>query len=464
MNINTLNTGSIIAEPFIHKGEQRIKLVFDYDLQLIEKVKNIPGRMWSQTMKCWHVPFVENFEQYLSKYIPGDIISDDVTPDELKLQKPDGRAYKYFYKNKIITRNSKQEVKCTHDEREDILYVDAPFWKSEEVKKLEGHWWHAGAKIWSVHPTKENIEMLRNIFPSSEYELVFDKNDGTRKKATFPAREKAPNIIEEKFFREMRLRKYSEKTIELYQEHINRFLYNFRGEDIGMLDQEKIKDYIYGIVYEKGYSHKYQNQFISSLKVYFNLVHQRELSPYDLPRPRMKRELPKVLSRDDVIKMIEVSGNLKHKLILCLLYSCGLRRNELIELKLADIDLTNRTLLVHGKGDKYRMLPIGLKVVGIIKEYLKSYLPRIYLFNGPNAEKFTATSIAMIVKHQALKAKVKKNVTPHMLRHSFATHLMESGVDLRIIQVMLGHSSSRTTEIYTHVSRKNILNVPNLLD
>lgn len=163
--------------------------------------------------------------------------------------------------------------------------------------------------------------------------------------------------------------------------------------------------------------------------------------------------------------MIEKTDNLKHKCILMMLYSAGLRRSELLELVPTDIDSENMRILVRdAKGSKDRYTILSVQALKMLKLYYKMYKPRHYLFEGAPANAYSAESVVKVVKEAALRAGVKKNVTPHMLRHSFATHLLEDGVDLRYIQSLLGHSSTKTTEIYTHITQKGIEKIKNPLD
>ena len=147
-----------------------------------------------------------------------------------------------------------------------------------------------------------------------------------------------------------------------------------------------------------------------------------------------------------------------------LLYGCGLRRNEVCQLRIDDVDFERGLIYVLGKGNKYRVVNPGKHLQKELKQYLKSYLPKYYLIEGLNGHPYTGSSIAKIVGTNAIEAGIKKRVSPHMLRHSFATHQMEKGTELRLIQEALGHASSRTTEIYTYVSRASIQKMGNLLD
>ena len=269
--------------------------------------------------------------------------------------------------------------------------------------------------------------------------------------------------MEKKFDEEMVLRNKSPKTLETYKNQVNHFLHHFNEENIKTLSTDKIKKYIFDKV-NNGYSREFQNQVINALKRYYEYVHKRKFEDFELPRPKKGRYLPNVISAEDIQKMLELTKNLKHKTIISIFYGCGLRRNEIVEIKIKDIDFNSKTITVHGKGDKYRLLPIGDKLMNQIKKYIKSYLPKDYLFNGQNEPQYTGSSIGKMIKEKGKTAGIKKTITPHCLRHSFATHLLEAGVDLRIIQKLLGHSSSKTTEIYTHVSRKSILNIKSPLE
>lgn len=431
-----------------HRNEPRLRLEFGYNEALIEKVRQIPGRRWSKTLGCWHLPIDLGSTIQLTKYL---------NPEEFLFESEKEQT--------IIEENNEVEiVNCELNTVENIFYLDIPYEKRKEIKKLEGIWWHPGAKVWSAHATEENKSLLKQLFAHKKYKVQFNQTEKKAKSKVIKPHLKIPYLLKKEFLREMQLRNYSEKTIHIYSEHINRFLYQFKELDIKTLDTEVVRQYIYDILNASPYSRKYQNQIISALKKYYELVYNRILSDVELPRPRVKRDLPKVLSKSEIRTMISACKNQKHKLILSLLYGCGLRRSEIVNLRKKNIDFQNSILYILGKGDKYRVVPIGKSITLQLKAYLKSYLPGNYVFFGQKNEQYSTTSVAKIVSDSAKKAGVKKHVTPHMLRHSFATHYLENGVDLRYIQELLGHRSSRTTEIYTHISRKSIKNIPSLLD
>ena len=168
----------------------------------------------------------------------------------------------------------------------------------------------------------------------------------------------------------------------------------------------------------------------------------------------------------EIKAILEAHGNIKHKAMLSLIYACGLRRSELLNLKPADIDSKRGVLLIkQAKGKKDRIAPVSGKIVELLRQYYKAYKSQLWLFEGQRkGESYSAESLQSVLKQALQKAKINKPVTLHWLRHSYATHLLENGTDLRYIQELLGHNSSRTTEIYTHVSTKSLQNIKSPYD
>lgn len=183
-------------------------------------------------------------------------------------------------------------------------------------------------------------------------------------------------------------------------------------------------------------------------------------------RPKRAKVLPNVLSKEEVKLILNAHSNIKHKMMLSLIYSCGLRCGELLALKPVDIDSNrNIVLLKNSKGKKDRIAPLSPKILEMLREYYKAYKPTTYLFEGViPGEPYSDKSLQSVLKQALKKVGNTKPVSLHWLRHSFATHLLESGTDLRYIQELLGHSSSKTTEIYTHVSTKSIQQIKSPFD
>jgi site-specific recombinase XerD len=262
--------------------------------------------------------------------------------------------------------------------------------------------------------------------------------------------------VPEKYLQKLELKQYSINTAKTYISLFERFINAHNTLKLDEISEENIRTYLQ-IEIQNGRSGSYINQMVNCIKFYYEIVLGMPNRFYNIERPRTKKTLPKVISLEEVNALIEVTNNIKHKCIVSLLYGSGLRRAELLNLKLTDIDSKRMVIEVrNGKGGKDRLTILSDSVLKDLRTYFKQWKPKSYLFEGKVGSPYSGTSVGKIVKNAGQKAGIKKTVTPHMLRHSFATHLLENGTDLRYIQVLLGHNSTRTTEIYTHVAVNNI--------
>jgi len=260
-------------------------------------------------------------------------------------------------------------------------------------------------------------------------------------------------------------KRYSKNTIKTYCIYFKDFLNYFEVEKIKDVTTSQINSYILEMINSRNISISQQNQRINAIKFYYEKVLGREKQYYELHRPNKEQKLPKILSKNEVKSILNSCTNIKHKSILMLIYSAGLRRSELLNLSIPDIDSERMVINIKGaKGMKDRISLLSENLLELLRDYYKEYKPKKYLFEGQNGGKYSATSVANILKKASFKAGIRKTVSPHMLRHSFATHLLEQGTDLRYIQELLGHNSSKTTEIYTHVSKKAIDKIRNPVD
>ncbi len=216
------------------------------------------------------------------------------------------------------------------------------------------------------------------------------------------------------------------------------------------INEIDIRDYISKLSRENK-SKSFLNQMINSIKFYYEIVQGMPNRFYEIERPIKETKLPKVISLEEVKAIISNTNNIKHKCIVSLMYSAGLRRGELLNLKLTDIDSKRMVITVkQAKGNKERLTILSKTILEDLRKYFIEWKPKEYLFEGKNYTKYSSSSILKIVKNAAIKAKIIKTVTPHMLRHSFAPQLLENGTDLRYIQVLLGHGSPKQVK-YTHM-------------
>ena len=273
------------------------------------------------------------------------------------------------------------------------------------------------------------------------------------------------NKVLEQYSNRLIQQRYSQNTIDIYCNYFKDFCTFFKNSELQNIKPEKINKYILDLIKTKNISISQQNQRINAIKFYYEKILGREKQYYSLHRPKKEYKLPKVLSKNEMKRIFNSCNNIKHRCILMLIYSAGLRRSELIDLEISDIDSERMVVNIKGaKGKKDRIFLLSENTLHLLRDYYKSYKPNVYIFEGPRGYKYSPTSVANILKKSAEKAGITKKVTPHMLRHSFATHLLEQCTDLRYIQELLGHNSSKTTEIYTHVSKKAIDRIRNPID
>jgi len=261
----------------------------------------------------------------------------------------------------------------------------------------------------------------------------------------------------------MNLHNYSWNTINTYHNLLLRFINTFRTKSLKQVNKfgiNEIDEYHNGMIQRKGVSPSLINQSVNAIKLYYRVVEGIEIDTSEIERPKKANTLPQVYGVEQIQKIVKTIDNEKHKAIIFLIYSSGLRISETINLQIKDL-LFDRGLVQvrNGKGMKDRLTILSDKAAQITKQYIRNYQPGYYLFEGQYGDKYSTTSIRRILDKAIKKAMVPKKGGPHVLRHSFATHLLENGTDLRYIQALLGHRSSKTTEIYTHVSTRHLAGI-----
>lgn len=335
--------------------------------------------------------------------------------------------------------------------------------------------WSNTHKAWLLDYAQDNINAV--------YKLLNDGNTIIFKEAVkeperpLDSRENQPSItlsnlneqaqIKLKEFESwMRSKRYSNSTISTYSDALKIFLRFFSNKTISEINNNDVVVFNNGYILKHKFSASYQNQVVNAIKLFFRTVEDKLIETEKVHRPKREKLLPNILDKEEVKELLNKTANLKHKAMLSLIYACGLRCGELLKLKPEHLDLKRNLLIIkQAKGRKDRITPLSGKILELLKEYYKNYEPKVYVFEGQVAgTMYDDRSLQQVLKTNLRKTSIKKPVTLHWLRHSYATHLLENGTDLRYIQELLGHSSSRTTEIYTHVSTNNLQKITSPFD
>ncbi|MCK0180084.1 tyrosine-type recombinase/integrase [Flavobacteriaceae bacterium S0862] len=342
------------------------------------------------------------------------------------------------------------------------------------MKDLKEIKWNNEFGMYCLPNNKTNLDDIFNLFRGVAWinsNYFFQKTNAKSLDEEFDVqwfrnRQKPDNFrtCPNSFLDKLELKGYANNTVKTYISCFERFINYYSNKDIDKLNETDVRDYLKFIT-QSDWSTSYINQSINSIKFYYEIVLGMPNRFYEIERPRKKKKLPIILSKDEVKQLIEATQNLKHRCVLSLLYSAGLRRSELLNLRIADIDSKRMLIKVNdAKGNKDRYTILSKSALVDLRKYYLQYKPSNYLFEGQKKEKYSATSIIKILASAIYKAGINKHVTPHTLRHSFATHLLENGTDLRYIQLLLGHNSTKTTEIYTHVAKTSFNSIQNPLD
>lgn len=338
---------------------------------------------------------------------------------------------------------------------------------TQAVKNIPYSNWDASNRWWSVPFSDKILEKLKAMAITHNLQVQYEEESLKASKKPRITPFDVPNYRQcpEEYILKMKELRYGEHTVETYRSLFEEFINYYYKFDINHIDESMITTFLRYLVIERKVSISYQNQSINAIKFYYERVLGGQRKVYLVDRPRAEKTLPIVLNENEVSSIITATTNLKHKAILMTIYSAGLRVSEALNLKIEDIDSQRMQIRVEqskGKKDRYTLL--STKTLDTLRHYFQIYKPKLWLFEGQKGEQYSERSIQAILKNSVSKTNIKKRVTVHTLRHSFATHLLENGTDLRYIQTLLGHESSKTTEIYTHVTTKGFEQIKSPLD
>jgi integrase/recombinase XerD len=318
-----------------------------------------------------------------------------------------------------------------------VYFPNHPKW-IERIKTYQGAKWERAMRAWLIPDTPDN----RSIF-KIEPEIILSAGHVVRI-TTFTSWLKS--------------KRYSDNTIKVYTDCMRVFLKFFNDQDALDLTEGDVIRFNNEYILANNLSSSYQNQAVNAIKLFFSVLEQRKMNLDLVHRPKLGKQLPNVLSKEEVQTLLRSVKNRKHMAMLALIYACGLRRGEVLKLLPTDIDSHRMVLLIReAKGRKDRIAPLPQMIIDLLRNYYKEYKPKKWLFEGQMEGKpYSGRSIELVFKKALHLSGIRRPATLHWLRHSYATHLLEGGTDLRYIQELLGHKSSKTTEIYTHVSTRNL--------
>lgn len=343
------------------------------------------------------------------------------------------------WKAKLIIHKSEKRI-AVYFEKDLILIA--------RIKTIEGARWSSSLVAWLVPDTEENRSRFKiHVTPLK-----------------IPTADNLEQI--QKFKNWLLSKRYSQNTIKTYTEALGNFLYYYKDKSVTEITNDDLIQFNNDYILKNNLSASYQNQIVNAIKLFYSTVQNKKIEMSGIHRPKRAKLLPNVLSKEEVKLILNAHVNLKHRVMLSLIYSCGLRRGELLNLKLTDIDSKRNLIFIHqAKGKKDRIAPLSIKILSMLREYYSGYKPKFWLFEGQNkGEQYSEKSLQSVLKLALFKTGIAKPVSLHWLRHSYATHLLENGTDLRYIQELLGHTSSKTTEIYTHVSTKSLQQIRSPFD
>ena len=393
---------TITLKSFLHRGGQQISISFDNDNALNQVVKKISGTRWSKTNKCWYILLnKENYTTIIQKFNNKAIINNTQLKQYL------------VQKNKVVATSPKAPQPVTVAKA--IIYKPAP------------------KPVGAIHQlSPANIQALKL------------------------------------FTQHLILKAYSPSTIRTYSNELVQFLHAIKNQPAGSFTVPRLKDYLQYCFVTLKLSEATLHSRINALKFYYEQVLGQEKFFWEIPRPKKPDQLPKLLNAEELRKLFNALTNKKHKAMLFTAYSAGLRVSEIVNLKISHIDSTQMQIFIErAKGKKDRYVNLSPVLLDILRTYIKGYQPRPrkYLFESEQTlDAYPTRTIQQIFTNAKNKAGIQKEVGIHSLRHSFATHLLDKGTDIRFIKDLLGHFDIKTTERYLHVSNHKLVNIVSPLD
>jgi len=410
---------------------------------------------WDIHNYCWIVPNFGNNVEKIKAYFQSR--NPEINENYSELDKSNNEVPTYSKNEMLVVNYSNRSIKLYFNYNKNIVL---------DIKKIPLSYWNKNEHCWTLAYSEKYLAELKQIAHQNSLDFIYHVEIKSKIKPR-TSRHDIENFRDcpGEYIAKLKELRYSQNTVDTYKHMFEEFINHYPETEIADITDEMIIKFLQYLVNVRNISGSYQNQSINSIKFFYERVLGGQRKVYTIDRPRKERLLPEVLSEEEIVKILDATENLKHKAILMTIYSAGLRISELINLHIKDIDSERMQIRVEqakGKKDRYTLL--GEKTLEVLRKYILQYKPKVWLFEGLKGEQYSSSSIQANLKIAVDKAGINKHITVHTLRHSFATHLLESGTDIRYIQSLLGHSSGKTTEIYTHITTKGFDQIKSPLD
>jgi len=488
-----------------HRNIPCIFIKCERDHEFERMIRSYPGRVWSQSNRCWYIEDREDSYRDITRYFRGKFRINTIGLHDSPGHGNSGIEITSTKDNTLAVVSSDESFGGTHSNWDEMNYsaeggkgstlfdpveFSIDYSSGRLIIKFTGRYdkeWirelrHYGKPVynkelreWYLTASRATVDSLADYFDDIGIKVITKKvrkPEGLKNRikevtAGIRERESGPEAIAalkllESYLSEQR---YSSHTIKTYLSQLEYFFKYCQPVLPSDISNENFRAFMEEHIMILGYSASFQNQVITAIKTYYSLIPESDFDIKLIKRPRKSRPLPQVFSKEEVKRILNSTRNLKHRLILWITYSCGLRRSEVVNIRLSDLNRERGILHIRGgKGNVDRVVPVSEKVWEKIEEYRDSYHPLVWLFEGQKGGQYTTSSVYHVFKAALSRAGIDREVGIHSLRHSYATHLHETGLDIRYIQELLGHQSSRTTDIYTHVSRRHLVQIKSPID
>lgn len=464
-------TGTSVTMPEVAPGAARLP-VRDVNIEVegrairlslpknqadIHLIRSIRFSRWDMNRFCWIIPNYPGNLELIREYF-GKRINELIVHQEIQYKTRPGNDRTVKSGELLMIKTSRGRIRLVFGYNTTLIGF---------IKKIPFHNWDARNGCWTVPWSEKIAREIHEAAKSSEMAVIYEEEAEAKKGVSRISREEIPDYrpCPDAYRNKLVELRYSSNTARVYCSMMEEFINFYPQTDLSQVDDRMITAFLQYLVVDRKVSPSYQNQSINAIKFYYERLLGLPRKVYHFERPRGERKLPVVLNEDEVTRAIRLTKNIKHKAIIMVTYSAGLRLSEVLNLKLSDIDSSRMQVFVRqAKGNKDRYTILSKKALALLRLYIREARPKEYLFEGIHGGKYSESSVHSVVEAAYRRAGIKKPATVHTLRHCFGTHLLENGTDLRYIQALMGHSSSKTTEIYTHITTRGFNQIESPLD